>query len=69
MYKRQFHEMPTIDKIRISDHSRSIVVDLIPLQKMPGVLEMWFGLSPNDSPIVLHMHTSSEVYAFDPIEP
>jgi Tol biopolymer transport system component len=64
-----FHEMPTIDKIRISDHSRSIVVDLIPLQKMPGVLEMWFGLSPNDSPIVLHMHTSSEVYAFDPIEP
>jgi Tol biopolymer transport system component len=58
-------ERPSIDKVRISDHSRSTVVDLTPLQKMPGRLAMWFGLAPDDSPVVLHLYTSSEVYSLD----
>jgi Tol biopolymer transport system component len=56
---------PSIDQVRISDRSRSVAVDFIPLQKMPGQLGMWFGLSPDDSPIILHLYTSSEVYALD----
>jgi Tol biopolymer transport system component len=63
------HAKPSIDKVRISDRSRSVAVDLSPLQKMPGQLGMWFGLSPGDSPIVLHLYTSSEVYALDSRDP
>jgi Tol biopolymer transport system component len=58
-------DKPTIEKVKISDHSRSTAVDLTPLQRMPGQLRMWFGLAPDDSPIVLHLHTSVEVYALD----
>jgi Tol biopolymer transport system component len=63
------HAKPSIDKVRISDRSRSVAVDLSALQKMPGQLGMWFGLSPGDSPIVLHLYTSSEVYALDSRDP
>ncbi len=63
------NERPSIDKVRISNHSRSTVVDLTPLQKMAGQLTSWFGLAPDESPIVLHLFTSSEVYALDSSEP
>jgi dipeptidyl aminopeptidase/acylaminoacyl peptidase len=62
------HANPSIDKVRVSDRLRSNAVDLTPPKKMPGQLEMWFGLSPDDSPIVVHLNTSSEVYALDPNE-
>ncbi len=64
-----FHEHPSIDKVRISDHSRSTVVDLKPLQKMAGQLISWFGLAPDESPIVFHLYTSTEVYALNSSEP
>lgn len=62
-------EKSSIDKVRISDRFRSMVVDLNPLQKMPGQLDMWFGLLPDDSPIVLQHYSSSEVYTLDSRNP
>lgn len=59
------HEKPSIDKVKILDRSRSTVVDMTPFQKMPGQLERWFGLAPDESLVLLHLYTSSEVYALD----
>lgn len=63
------NERPSIDKVRISDRSRTTAVDMSLFQKMSGQLQMWFGLAPDDSPIVLHLYTSSEVYALDSSQP
>jgi hypothetical protein len=35
------------------------------LQRMPGSLSVWFGLAPDDSPVLLHLITSSEVYGLN----
>jgi Tol biopolymer transport system component len=58
-------EAPAIDRIRIKDGLRSTVVRLDFLQKMSGRADLWFGIAPDDSPIFLHLLTSSEVYALD----
>ena len=45
--------------------TRSTAVDLASLQKMSGSLSRWFGLSPDDSIILLHLSVTSEIYALD----
>jgi Tol biopolymer transport system component len=60
-----YGEKPVIDRIRIKDGQRSTIVSLDSLQKMPGRPDMWFGISPDDSPILLHLLTTSEVYSLD----
>jgi hypothetical protein len=58
-------EKPVIDRIRVADGRRSTVVNLASLQQMPGEVNTWFGLTPDDSPILLHLFTGSEIYALD----
>jgi Tol biopolymer transport system component len=58
-------ETPVIERIQIADGRRTTVVSLASLQKMSGVMNTWFGLTPDNSPILLHMFTASEVYALD----
>jgi len=54
-----------IERISVKDGTRSTALDLGPLQKMPGSMSRWFGLSPDDSIILLHLSVSSEIYALD----
>lgn len=55
-------EHPIIEKIRVADGHRFTVADLTPVQRMPGAVSPWFGLSPDGSPILLHYYTASEIY-------
>jgi len=58
-------EKPVIDRIRVADGQRSTVVSLASLQQMSGEMNTWFGLTPDDSPILLHLFTGTEIYALD----
>jgi Tol biopolymer transport system component len=58
-------EKPVIEKIRIVDGQRSTVLSLASLQKAPGTTDNWFGLTPDNSPLLCHMFNSSEIYALD----
>lgn len=58
-------EKPVIERFRIRDGMRNTVVDLLELQKLPGQMDFWFGLTPDDAPILVHRFTASEVYAVD----
>jgi Tol biopolymer transport system component len=51
-----------IERVSIEDGSRITVVNLASFQKMPGRLNNWMGLTPDDSPIVFQLSISSEVY-------
>lgn len=56
---------PVVERIRIKDGRRSNVVSLASLQNVPGTISPWFGLAPDNSPILAHMFGSSEIYALD----
>lgn len=56
---------PKIEEIRIKDRRRTAVVDLTPLQNVPGRVQFWFGLTPDDSPILLHGFAATEVYVLE----
>jgi len=58
-------EKPVIERFRVSDGQRVTAVSLTALQKIPGQIDFWFGLMPDDSPILLHRFTASEVYALN----
>lgn len=58
-------ERPVIERFRVGDGQRSKVVSLSELQKAPGQTDFWFGLMPDDSPILVQRFTGSEVYALD----
>lgn len=53
---------PAIERIRINDGRRETVISLDSLRRAPGVISNWFGLTPEDDPLVLHVLTSSEIY-------
>jgi Tol biopolymer transport system component len=53
---------PLVVRVRVRDGQRVTVVSLASLQKMPGQVQ-WLGLTPDNSPILLHLYTASEVYA------
>lgn len=58
-------ERPLIERFRVRDGMRSTAVDLAEMQKIPGQMDFWFGLTPEGAPILVHRFTASEVYAVD----
>lgn len=56
-------EKPAIERVRLRDGQRSVEVDLTPIQRLSGGLGVWFGLTPDDSPIMFRTLDSIEIYA------
>lgn len=56
---------PVIERTRIKDGQRVTVISLTSLQEVPGQLSTWFGLAPDNSPILMHQFTAREVYALE----
>jgi Tol biopolymer transport system component len=54
-----------IIQIRIRDKQRQAVADLTPLKKGLGQLDYWIGITPDNSPLMLHQFTASEIYAIE----
>jgi Tol biopolymer transport system component len=59
---------PAIERVRIRDSRRETVISLAPLQQAPGTISNWFGLTPENAPVVLHVLASSEVYELKWVE-
>lgn len=58
-------EKPVIESFRVADGRRALVVSLADLQKVSGRIDFWFGLAPDDSPIVSHRFNGSEIYSLE----
>jgi len=58
-------EKPAIEKVRVTDGQMTTVLSLAPLQKAPGTMDTWFGLTPDNSPLICHMFNTSEIYALN----
>jgi Tol biopolymer transport system component len=58
-------KLPVIERVRIKDGYRETVADLTSLQKSSGQLDYWIGLTPDNSPILLHQFTTADVYALE----
>ncbi len=56
-------EKPAIERIRVPDGQRATVVDLSSLQDVAGGIDVWFGLTPKNEPILYQRSSTSEVYA------
>lgn len=53
---------PIVEQVRIRDGHRRTVVSLALLQNVPGTIDTWFGLTPDNAPILSHVFTASEIY-------
>ncbi len=58
-------ENPAIFRVRISDHKVERLVDLKDFRLAAGYLGVWFGLAPDDSPLVVRNVGTDEIYALD----
>jgi Tol biopolymer transport system component len=58
-------EKPAIERIRVSDGQRSTAMSLSFLQKAPGQIDFWFGLTPSNELLLNHLNTANEVYAVE----
>ncbi|MFL6388917.1 MAG: TolB family protein [Terriglobales bacterium] len=58
-------KLAVIERVRVKDGYREMVVDLTSLQKSSGQLDNWIGLTPDNSPILLHQFTTADVYALE----
>ena len=56
---------PVVERVRVSDGHRNTVVSLLALQKVPGQMGSWIGLTPDNSPILSHLFTTCEIYKLD----
>jgi Tol biopolymer transport system component len=54
-----------IIQLRVRDKQRQAVADLTPLKKGLGQLDYWIGIAPDNSPLMLHQFTASEVYKIE----
>jgi Tol biopolymer transport system component len=54
-------EKPVVERVRIRDRQRTTAVNLAPLQKVWGGAS-WVGLTPDNSPILSHLVSASEIY-------
>lgn len=54
-------EKPVVERVRVHDGRRTTVASLASLQKVPAGIS-WVGLTPDSSPIFLHVFTASEIY-------
>lgn len=53
---------PAVERVGVRDGNRRIIISLKTLQNVPGALDTWFGLAPDNSPIVSHLFSISEIY-------
>jgi eukaryotic-like serine/threonine-protein kinase len=61
-----FDSGAAIERVRISDRKLERVADLSGVSRPEGVLgSPWFGLAPDDSPLVLRGTSSDEIYALE----
>jgi Tol biopolymer transport system component len=58
-------ENPVIVRIRVSDGEKITVASLAGLKNIRGELDFWMGFTPDDSPILLHLFSASEIYALE----
>lgn len=56
---------PAILRVRISDRKVERVADLKDVSRAWGVFGFWFGLGPDDFPLILRGTSSDEIYALD----
>ncbi|MBZ5489853.1 MAG: hypothetical protein LAO76_02860 [Acidobacteriia bacterium] len=54
-----------IIQLRVRDKQRQTMADLTPLKKGLGQLDYWIGITPDNSPVMLHQFTAAEVYAIE----
>lgn len=55
----------SIQRLRISDGEREKVADVSEVTRSPGNFDIWFGLDPRDSPLVLRDLSSQQIYALE----
>jgi Tol biopolymer transport system component len=63
------NEKRKVERIWISDGRRMTVWDLDLLQKSAGTVGTWIGLTPDNSPILLHTTNSSDIYSVNWADP
>jgi len=56
---------PAIYRVRTADGKLELVSNLLGLQKLPGGLDRWFGLAPDDSPILHRMVRQDAILQVD----
>jgi DNA-binding winged helix-turn-helix (wHTH) protein/Tol biopolymer transport system component len=56
---------PSIQRIQLRDRRREKVADLAGISRSNGIFNVWFGLDPQDSPMVLRDLSSQQIYALD----
>ncbi len=56
---------PAIFRIRVSDHKVEQLVSLKDFRLAGGLVGAWFGLAPDDSPLLLRNVGTQEIYALD----
>jgi Tol biopolymer transport system component len=59
---------PVIERIRVRDARRETAVNLDSLKRTSGTISPWFGLAPDNTPILAHLFTSAEVYELKWVE-
>jgi Tol biopolymer transport system component len=56
---------PSIQRLRVADGRQEKIADLSKINRAHGIFDIWFGLDPNDAPMVLRDLSSQQIYAFD----
>jgi len=54
-----------IQRLRVADGRRENIADLSQIDRARGIFDVWFGLDPNDAPMILRDLSSQQIYAFD----
>jgi hypothetical protein len=57
-------EDPALSRVRISDHKLERIVSTKGFRRT-GLLGYWFGLTPDDLPLVVRYAGTQEIYALD----
>jgi hypothetical protein len=56
-------DRPNVIQVSLADGSVKPAVDLSAFKSMPGRIDTWFGVTPDDSIIFLRWHAPNEIYA------
>lgn len=64
VYFLRFPNDPAVVKIDVASRRMETVVDLSDFQ-MTGVMRVWLGLAPDDSPLLLRDAGTQDVYALE----
>ncbi len=63
------HHGEAVMRVRLRDHAVETVCSLKELKRAGAAGGFWFGLAPDDSPLILHASGTQEIYALDWHEP